>query len=68
MREIKKVTNNEASEIIETREPKGLFYTIENGSYVGIDNSDGDAWTEEFKSLSPCKRWLLGKFEKLEVQ
>lgn len=61
-----KVTPEEASKIIETREPKGLFYTIEKVEtkriYVGIDNSRGDAWTEDFKSLSACKRWL-NKYE-----
>lgn len=41
--EVKKVSTEEASEIIETREPRGLFYTIEVGKYIGIDNSYGDA-------------------------
>lgn len=59
MNEIKKITPEEASTIIKTREPRGLFYTIEDGRYVGIDNSYGDAWTEDFRSLSACKRWLL---------
>jgi DNA uptake protein ComE-like DNA-binding protein len=58
MDDIKKVTLAEASAIIESRKPKGMFYTIENGLYIGIDNRTGDAWTEEFKSLSSCKRWL----------
>lgn len=62
--DIKKVTPEEAGQIIETRLPIGLFYTIEknkNGKkiYVGIDNSTKYAWTEDFKSLSSCKRWLL---------
>ena len=53
-----KVTLKEATSIIETRLPSGLFYCIENGVYVGIDNSYGDAWVEEFKSKSSCVRWL----------
>lgn len=61
--EIKKVTPEEATGIINSRIPLGLFYTIEKKGcvniYVGIDNSDGNAWTEDFKSLSSCKRWLL---------
>lgn len=61
--EIKKITPAEASAIIETRQPLGIFYCIEKDSacgrhYVGIDNRDGSAWTEDFKSLSACKRWL----------
>jgi hypothetical protein len=39
-----------------------MFYTIEDYEgakrYVGIDNRAGDAWTEDFKSLSTCKTWL----------
>jgi hypothetical protein len=61
--EIKKVTPAEANAIIDTREPLGVFYTIDSAGakpvYVGIDNRDGDAWTEDFKCLSTCKRWLL---------
>lgn len=60
-REVKKVSLEESSKIIETREPLGLFYTIENGTYIGIDNAYGDAWVEEFRSLSSCKRWLTGQ-------
>jgi hypothetical protein len=61
--EIKKITPEEASVIIETRKPEGQFYLIDSIQgkrvYVGIDNSTGDAWTEDFKSLPACKRWLL---------
>jgi len=56
--EIKKVTPEEASKIIDTRKPLGLFYCIEDGLYIAIDNAYGDAWVEEFKSLSGCRRWL----------
>ncbi|MDD2401676.1 MAG: hypothetical protein PHD60_05630 [Clostridia bacterium] len=56
--DIQKVNLTKAIEIIETREPLGKFYIIENDVYVGIDNTKGDAWTEEFKSLAACKRWL----------
>jgi hypothetical protein len=56
--DIHKVTPDEIGKIIETREPRGLFYCIEDGRYVGVDNRGGHAWTEDFKSLSSCKRWL----------
>ncbi len=55
---MEEITLSEAKEIIKTREPKGIFYTIENGMYVGIDNRTGDAFTEEFKTLENFKRWL----------
>jgi hypothetical protein len=55
---IKKITQEQASSVIETREPLGLFYVLENGTYMGIDNSSGCAWTEEFTGLRQCRRWL----------
>ena len=57
--EVKKVSKNEALDIIENRTPLGLFYTIDDGVYIGIDNRTGDVWTEEFKTLGTCKRWLM---------
>ncbi len=59
MNNITKIDTKKATEIIETRKPLGMFYLIEDSRYVGIDNRSGDAWTEDFKSLSTCKRWLL---------
>jgi hypothetical protein len=31
--------------------------------YVGIDNSNGDAWVEEFKTKEECFNWLRGNTE-----
>lgn len=44
--------------------PKGLFYCIEkdgNGKriYIAVDNSTGDAWTEEFNSVYSCRKYLM---------
>lgn len=61
MSEIREVSKDEASSIIETREPLGLFYLEEDGKFVGIDNSTGDAFVEEFNSFEPCERWLNGE-------
>jgi hypothetical protein len=64
--DIKKITSEEANEIIVNRIPLGRFYVLEKGepgekiTYVGIDNEHGHAWVEDFKSLSACKRWLGG--------
>lgn len=55
----KRITSKEADFIIDFRKPLGMFYLkSENDLYVGIDNRTGDAWTEDFKSLSTCKNWL----------
>ena len=48
----------EARKIIALRGRKGLFWTLENGRYIGIDNRDGNAWTEEFNTREACERWL----------
>jgi hypothetical protein len=64
MSAIKQVSIQEAKEIIDKREPRGRFYTIEGYSFIGIDNETGDAWTEEFSSLEICLEWLKGNFEK----
>ena len=55
---IKKITSERAGRIINKRYPLGLFYVLDGGVYVGIDNTTGDAWTEEFPNLRICKRWL----------
>ena len=57
--EIRMITKAEADGIIATREPRGLFYLDTGKSFVGIDNSTGYAWTEEFDTLPKCRAWLL---------
>lgn len=44
-------------------EPLGLFFLQEGDKFVGIDNSDGNAWTEEFPNKESCLRWLWRKDE-----
>lgn len=56
--EVNQVTKEEADEIIEKREPLGLFYCVDGNVYVGIDNRTWDAWVEEFCSLEECLNWL----------
>jgi hypothetical protein len=58
---IEKITPSHAECIIHSRKPLGLFYLLHNGVYIGIDNSTGDAWTEEFTTLRHCKKWLLNE-------
>jgi hypothetical protein len=66
-RNIQKVTADEAEKIIETRKPEGLFYFIDRNDpsywdqvYIGIDNSTGEAWVEEFETEEECIHWLDG--------
>lgn len=55
------ITVEELIEVINTREPLGKFWTKENGAYVGIDNTEGEAYVEEFNTLEECFKWLNGK-------
>ena len=61
------VSENELANIIETREPRGLFYTEsrnQNGVlWTGVDNTDGEAWTEDFTSYEVMEEWLRGTAE-----
>lgn len=54
------VSVERANKIIDKRETVGLFLIIENDMFVGIDNSTGEAWTEEFTDLNKCLKWLHG--------
>ena len=44
--------------VIEQAKPIGKFYFIESGIYVSLDNSTGEAWTEEFKTKKEAVDWL----------
>lgn len=41
-------------------EPIGKYIARADGMFVGIDNSTGNAWTEEFRTADECIAWLLG--------
>lgn len=60
----KYVDQAEATEIIEHRGRRGLFVQKCGETYVGIDNRTGDAWVEEFPTLTDCLMWLADKEEK----
>lgn len=57
---IMNITAKQAKKVIETRKPLGRFvYVDKNKNFIGIDNRNGEAWTEEFQSLKKCVVWLL---------
>ena len=58
IKKVLKVSREDAEHIIRYRKPLGLFYRESNGMFIGIDNSTGDAWTEDFDRLEDCIRWL----------
>lgn len=55
---IQKITKDEATNIIETYKPIGKFYLVDGDLFIGIDNSTGCAWTEEFDNIDDCMEWL----------
>ncbi len=66
--DIREITKEEASKIIETFEPIGKFILEDNGVFVGIDNSTGDCWVEEFDDFHLCVDWIRGKFEIIDFE
>ena len=50
-------------QVIDHRTPCGLFLAKEGRKWVAVDNTTGDAWTEEFSRKRQAVRWLRGKFE-----
>lgn len=66
MDKIKRITPEKAAEIIECGEPRGLFFCKETESrYIGIDNTTGEVWMEEFRTFAECKSWLNAKAYRL---
>lgn len=61
--EIRVVGPTVLRDVILTRLPLGLFLTREMRRWVAVDNSDGNAWTEEFHSKRKAVRWLRREFE-----
>ena len=60
---IQRVSSGVLGQVIEHRTPCGLFLTKEGRKWVAVDNTTGDAWTEEFSRKRQAVRWLRGKFE-----
>jgi len=58
---IKEIDQKTADKIVENRKPIGLFYFNEKGMTIGINNSKGDAFVEEFSNQDHCLKWLKGK-------
>lgn len=71
--DISKVSMKELHEILDSADrggkyrPYGYFYAYDpTGSaykWVAVDNSTGDAWTEEFATEQDAIAWLNGEFE-----
>ena len=47
--------------------PIGRFIFRDKKKFIGIDNSTGHAWTEEFDSKTDCLKWLAGEMPREEA-
>ncbi len=58
-KKVEKVDTDFLRRVIDTREPIGLFYSVnKNGLATGVDNSHAEAFTETFPSEELCIEWL----------
>lgn len=56
-----RVSQNFGKQIIETAEPKGMFWYETDGEYVAIANTGGEIFTESFKDWENCNNWMQEK-------
>ena len=60
---IHRVNQKRLLNVIDSRIPLGLFLTKEGHTWVAVDNSTGDAWTEDFATKRECLKWLKNRDE-----
>ena len=64
MTDYKSVNRKSIDRIIKYRKPIGKYICDEEAGlatiWTAVDNSTGDAWTEEFGSRTMAVRWLHG--------
>lgn len=58
---IRKVSPEYAKQIVESREQRGLFWCFDDEKYIGIDNTTGEAYCEEFDDKNECFKYLRGE-------
>lgn len=59
--ELRFVSYEEAIEIVHERKPLGKFYAKDGAFWIGIDNVNGNAWTEGFYTEEECKAWVMNE-------
>ena len=57
---IRKVCQEFAWNVVEEKAPAGKFWHKDGDWFIGIDNSNGQAWVEKFASKEECFAWLRG--------
>lgn len=64
MKNICYITMDEALEVVKRWEVnkkvnRHLFLAIENDKICAIDNTDGECWAEDFRTIDEAVKWLL---------
>ncbi len=57
-REFRRVTPKAAREIMETGNPRGLFWAKENGAYIAVNSSGLETLCKEFSNSDEMRKWL----------
>lgn len=53
------VSEDKGLEVIENKHPLGTFYFFnEYTEIIGVNNGNGDAFSEVFADVASCLRWL----------
>lgn len=60
---VKRVSIRKIRNIIDRYQPYGCFLSKDGSIWVAVDNSTGDACTEDFNSKRDAIRWLRGELE-----
>ena len=55
---IQQISAEKLREVTCQHVPHGRFLTKECGKWIAVDNSTGEAWTEEFFQMRQAVRWL----------
>ena len=56
---IKIINFTKLDKVIDKRIPRGSFIVeCDDNTYIGIDNTDGYAFLEDFYNVNDCIRWL----------
>ena len=62
---IKCISQQTALQIIEHRYPLGNYIVVSGNKYIAIDNTIGEAYTEEFNRLNTAYKFLANPFIRL---
>ena len=58
---IQQIPLEQLHEVINNHTPTGLFLSRDNSRWIAVDNSDSNAWTEEFSCKFQAVCWLHGE-------